>query len=104
MGLAKLQGRRWERFLDRVASWRYTTVFRVRGARQNTDRQNDDLDAIDPSDTFSRIEASPFLSHFGGGTAGADGGEQQGRDQCYAKDVEEGHPGRTGNQEKKDRD
>ena len=74
---------------------------RQRGSTEHTDRQNDDLDAIDPSSTFSRTYASPFLSHFGGGAAGADGGDQQGRNQRYAKDVEEGHPGGTVNQEKK---
>ena len=79
-GLTKAQGRQWERPWDRVAARQDTTVFRVREVRQNTGRQKEDLDGTDPSGTFSRIEAPPFLSHAGGDTAPANGGKQQGRD------------------------
>ena len=59
------------------------------------------LDGADPRSTFSWTDGPPFLSHPGGVTVSADGGEKKDRGQCDAKDAKETHLG-TRNQEKSD--
>lgn len=94
----KVPGRQWQLPWDRVVIWRDTGVSEVKEARQNSCRQRNDLDSLDPRSTFGRTDVPPFPSHLGGVTEPADGGEQQGRDQRDAKDVKEHHtePGNQG--------
>jgi hypothetical protein len=61
-----------------------------------TSEGEEDLDAVDPRSTFIGTNAPPFLPNLRGSAVSADGCEQESRDQCGAKEVEEGHPDTSG--------
>ena len=97
---AKAQDRQWPRSWDHVVILRDTGVPKVREARQNSCKQRVYIDGFDPSSTFIRSDAPPFPPYLGGDAGSISGGEQQGRDQCDAKDVKKSLHRGTRNKEK----
>lgn len=72
--------------------WQDTGVVKFSKGRQYSDKQERDLDGIDPRSTFIRADAPPFPSHPRDITVPENGCEQKCRDQCDAKGIKS-HPG-----------
>ena len=93
MGSAKPRGRQRGQCWDCEVSWQGTVVTRFRKVQRHLGKWRKDLDSVEPRGTFIRTETPPFLSDLRGGAVSANGCEQEGRDQCGAKDVKKNHPG-----------
>ena len=65
---------------------------KVQQGKKHLGKWNKDLDRVQPRGTFIWAETSPFLPYLGGGTVSTNGCEQEGRDQCDAKEGEGNHP------------